>query len=411
MSIPNASFETPWTYGAVHEGLADSWQGALTGGTSWDFGQFTSMSFLAEDFGQGWLDNHLRRDEFGTGELNDSSFDGEDPETVEDYEEEWSDFIALTNDVYIQYEAHRVNVTDSVHGAADSTNVVTATAPATTHAEAVALLNDVKAQYEAHRQLTAGTVHGAADAVHVITSANATNWYTASALANELKLDINAHRVYTTSSVHGAATDPNEVTEINVLDARRAEFGITDLSDGTFDVSTPEAIEDFEEEWSSNEDVRSAFGVGELDDGTFDSSTPEAMEDYEEEWNSNEDRRTAFGGGELDSATFVIATGTQTYESFEDGNLMDTPAGVAVGLTTDLDPTMPSRVEATGTLTGELELQVRVDGFAAWITYDVITSVPAQINLPAGYREARIERTISGGTTKVVVLWQELTEL
>lgn len=124
-----------------------------------------------------------------------------------------ADILTLANECYDDYEAHRVNVTDSVHGAADTTNVVSAANyPADTEAKAIALLNDIKAKYEAHRVLIAGSVHGAADSVNTITAANATDWDSAVTLANDIKATYNVHHTYITSSVHGAATDPNTVT-------------------------------------------------------------------------------------------------------------------------------------------------------------------------------------------------------
>lgn len=119
--------------------------------------------------------------------------------------------ILLANDIKVQYEAHRVLTAGSVHGAADSTNVVTA-ANASDLATAITLANDLKTQYEAHRVLTAGSVHGAADTTNTISAANASDLATLLTLLNELRTDYDAHRVLTIGSVHGAADTTNDVT-------------------------------------------------------------------------------------------------------------------------------------------------------------------------------------------------------
>lgn len=122
------------------------------------------------------------------------------------------DVLALLNDAVAQYEAHRVLIAASVHGAADNTNVITATAPATDEAEAVALANDLKAMYEAHRVLTAGSVHGAVDDINLIEAPDAGKWSSVITLVNEIKTDYEAHRVLTTGGVHGAADSTNVIT-------------------------------------------------------------------------------------------------------------------------------------------------------------------------------------------------------
>jgi hypothetical protein len=199
--------------------------------------------------------------------------------------------------------------------------------------------------------------------------------------------------------------------EWNSNEDRKTEFSVGQLDDASFDSGTPENVEDFEEEWNSNEDRRTVFGGGELDDASFDSGTPEAFEDFEEEWNGNEGRRTVFGGGELDNAAFQILTGTINVETFDDWITLVVLAGVAIGPAITLDPTQPNRIVFGGTLTGTVELQVRRDGFATWETYETITSVPATVNLSAGFSEVRVERTGAGGTTTAGIYWSLLTEL
>lgn len=122
--------------------------------------------------------------------------------------------IGILNDLKVQYEAHRVLTAGGVHGAADSTNVVTA-ADATDLATAITLANDLKVQYEAHRVLTAGSVHDGADGTNTIAASNASDLSSLVTLTNELKTDYEAHRVLTAGPVHAAADSVNAVTAVN----------------------------------------------------------------------------------------------------------------------------------------------------------------------------------------------------
>jgi hypothetical protein len=118
----------------------------------------------------------------------------------------------LLNELKVDYEAHRVLTAGSVHGAADSTNVLSA-ADAADQATAITLANDLRTQYEAHRVLTAASVHGAEDTTDVITAPVATDLASVLILANDLRAQYEAHRVLTAGSVHGGADSTNTVTE------------------------------------------------------------------------------------------------------------------------------------------------------------------------------------------------------
>ena len=121
----------------------------------------------------------------------------------------------LLADLATQYEAHRILTAGAVHGAADSTNAISATTPPTNTAERVALANDLRAKYNAHRIRTAGGVHGAADSTNAITAPVATDDASALTLALDLKTKYAAHRVLTAGAVHGAADSTNVVTAPN----------------------------------------------------------------------------------------------------------------------------------------------------------------------------------------------------
>jgi hypothetical protein len=119
--------------------------------------------------------------------------------------------ITLVNELKADYEAHRVLTAGSVHGAADTTNTVSA-ADATDEATAITLANEIKVDYEAHRVLTAGSVHGAADATNDVTAADATDLATLITLVDDLRVQYEAHRVLIAGSVHGAADSTNVVS-------------------------------------------------------------------------------------------------------------------------------------------------------------------------------------------------------
>jgi len=120
----------------------------------------------------------------------------------------------LLNNLKTKYNAHRVLTGSSVHGAADSTNVVSA-ADADTKAKAVTLANAIRTEYEAHRILTTSSVHGAADATNAVTVAavtSASTWVEIAALADNIRTKYEAHRILTAGSVHGAADNTNSAT-------------------------------------------------------------------------------------------------------------------------------------------------------------------------------------------------------
>jgi hypothetical protein len=147
------------------------------------------------------------------------------------------ELIALVNDLRIRYEAHRILTAGSVHGLADSTNIVNAPV-ATDLASAITLVNELVTDYEAHRILTAGSVHGAADSINVVTTDVATNLATAVRRAKDLRTQYEAHRILTAGSVHGLADSTNVVA----VAAIAAVHTVADVSSG---VGIPGAPTDF----------------------------------------------------------------------------------------------------------------------------------------------------------------------
>jgi len=126
-------------------------------------------------------------------------------------------YIAKVNDSAAMYEAHRVLTAGGVHGAADNTNAIAVTNPATTLAEAMALHDDHVAKHNAHRVLTAGGVHGAADNTYVPVAI--TNISDAVAQSSHMDNTYSQHRQLTAGAVHGAVDAVNVISTL-MLDDR-----------------------------------------------------------------------------------------------------------------------------------------------------------------------------------------------
>lgn len=120
----------------------------------------------------------------------------------------------LINEEFTDFNAHVVLTTGSVHGAADSADVVSAgTYPtATNTATRVARMNALRAAYNLHVVKTAGGVHGAADTVDSITAPVCSDDSSCLVLALEFKTKYNLHIAKTAGSVHGLADSTNAVT-------------------------------------------------------------------------------------------------------------------------------------------------------------------------------------------------------
>lgn len=211
--------DAPGTYGAIDDsgvtGLATVTAGSetplgtyearlkwITGGTVGTAGMWIQWSLNG---GRKWS----RTTALGTA----TSFEIPNSGVEFDFAPSGVDLTALNtllNEIATDYEAHRVVIAGSVHGAADNTNAVTAAAASDT-ATRVALANDLRAMYSAHRILTSGGVHGAADATNVITAPVATDDSSALVLALDLKAKYNAHHILTAGAVHGLA-DPGNTT-------------------------------------------------------------------------------------------------------------------------------------------------------------------------------------------------------
>jgi len=104
----------------------------------------------------------------------------------------WTQIAELADDLRASYEAHRVNVSGSIHGGADSTNTVTAAAVGTVTTALYAGLNELKGDFNAH-MIENSSFHYMYDASMKVIVANASTAATSRALANALKASINDH--------------------------------------------------------------------------------------------------------------------------------------------------------------------------------------------------------------------------
>ncbi len=119
--------------------------------------------------------------------------------------------IDLEQELITQYGTHLASTTH--HRGADSTNTVTELG---VPKEIYALLDELKVDYEAHRVIVSSSIHAGTDAVNVITAANATTKALAFALANDLKVQFIAN--FANVSIHHGVADTNVPTFVT-LDA------------------------------------------------------------------------------------------------------------------------------------------------------------------------------------------------
>jgi len=128
-----------------------------------------------------------------------------------------ADILLIVNDAYDMMLAHMAmpDTGAGVHpGGADTNNVMTATYPATTEAEAVALHNDIHAQYTAHIANTGGAWHTNADVTNTYTEGAASDWDDLVATCNGFKdvTGFNQHVILTAGPTHGASDVAHIIT-------------------------------------------------------------------------------------------------------------------------------------------------------------------------------------------------------
>jgi hypothetical protein len=83
-----------------------------------------------------------------------------------------------------------------------------------------------------------------------------------------------------------------------------------------------EEFEDFEETWGSspyNQMYEMEYDAGNFSAASFDSSSPENVEDFEEEWMNNEDFEIQFSYPGVSKTLAQFDSGAEQYEDFEEG--------------------------------------------------------------------------------------------
>ncbi len=141
--------------------------------------------------------------------------------------------VLLSNDIRTQFIANFANVSTH-HGASDTAGVAAATAVDvldgdSSWEEIAGAADELRAAYEDHRVLTAGAVHGAADSTNTVTAAAVGTFATAVyAGVNELKGDFNAH-IFEMGTSHRFADDSTEVTATNASSTATAKTLVNEL--------------------------------------------------------------------------------------------------------------------------------------------------------------------------------------
>jgi hypothetical protein len=100
------------------------------------------------------------------------------------------------------YEAHRILVGSSEHGAVDATNTVTATAIGTLQTSINTYLNELKADYNAHLKLM--TSHYVRDDTSEVDAAASSSLATSITLATAIKTGYSDHLTRADESSGGA---------------------------------------------------------------------------------------------------------------------------------------------------------------------------------------------------------------
>lgn len=147
--------------------------------------------------------------------------------------------ILLANELYDDYEAHRVSL--AYHDAADAVNVVNpALYPATDQVSAILLINDIRTCYLAHRS-EAG-VHANNDAGNNIASGACADYSTMETLCNQAKVALNGH-LLAAISLDEVNTLANEFR--TDFDTHIADLAYHTIADPVNDISAVPAAADY----------------------------------------------------------------------------------------------------------------------------------------------------------------------
>ncbi len=419
MAITNGSFETETT---DTPSWPDGWTAYLITGL-WDFYQFGAPYTVPESFEYGHSSNEDSLDEFALTDLTSMLF-GTDLDSMDDFEDQWSNeprytewpsdadaAFDLAGDTHEDFEEEW----PSRHLEIDDRSV-TYDPIATSLSDAVTRtrINALKATYEAHRVDT--NKHTAADTSNVIGSPDATDLSSTTTLVNEMWTDCWAHIL-----------DGSDLWHLDVP-IREAKPTLGDYPAASYSNARDlllllEIHLSLHLTWADN----SGAGYAEqLIDGSswttadglceiavskeFDVSVMEEMEDFEEEWDSNEDSLAAFNPAtDLDDFDFFEDAGPLAYEDFETTKDLSFPGVSSTpGASVSISPSLPSQIEIGGTFSGTAYVQTRNKGSATWVTRSTITTTSVTVELDAGYEAARIYTdTYTSGTPTAVLRFLE----
>jgi hypothetical protein len=170
---------------------------------------YEKVKALADDLKAKYNAHHV----FITGSVHAGS---DDPNTVtEPAVSDKATAITLANQIKTMFNLHLNNIT-SCHGAVDTANLVTLDdlLPEATWEQIQALLDDIRTKYEAHRVNVTASVHGGADATNAMAvSAVGSVQTSVNTFLTEMKGDLNAHMLNLTS--HNTLVDNMQITAAN----------------------------------------------------------------------------------------------------------------------------------------------------------------------------------------------------
>lgn len=365
-------------------------------------------------------------DEYELADLDNAIFDVTTPEAWEDFEEEWSDNEdSVTewddNDDPLEFDTAGDEHEDfeeewpAAHKRNDDRSITYWPLAVTlSDADTRARLNTLKATYEAHRVDT--DHHLAADTDNSIAAADCTDESSAITLATEMWSDVFLHSVNSSGTYHDIARQKVFLTLPSGL-SPPADYGgvklalmyiefFLELHFSWADCSGAGYAGEFISlaSWTATDGIREL-----VVDHEFDSGSPEEHEDFEEEWSDNEDSIAAFvPATHLDDLEFTMDGGTTPNEDFEEDLPLVFPTP-GTGSELALSPSCGCQINCTGTFSGTAHVQTRDKGSATWVSRETITTVPVDIHLDPGRVAVRIYTpTYVSGTPAATLHHQEL---
>jgi hypothetical protein len=326
------------------------------------------------------------------------------------FNDDWVDDTSMTPAVHshgCEFESYEVGWPEWRHKVSDETSWDNQDLSTPTKCNAVA--NALKTALNAHFPST--TYHIAPDS-RTISSPDATDVPTLVTLVNEEYADLLAHSQDASLNWHLHATDGMDEPYSSDYPATSGTTAQMVLSATMLAYARHLWWRGVEHNWSeystqSWTDVDYTSGLYAVC-AEFDTSTPEEVEDFEEEWSGNENWITSFTHPtNLALASFY---GGNPYESFDTArtfaSVPTTPGGVSAIL--DVDRDSPFYFQTTGTWLATYKLQVRRSNGGSWTDYHEF-SANTDIEVPAGYMQARIYCVAyTSGSISPTIHWEQL---